>query len=194
MLIKVLRLNIYLTCILVLIVSTQAYADIKISDFVIERVPTIMEENVKSQDASGPVDYVVVKKAERKLILYAGPKLVKSYNIALGKEPKGQKQREGDSRTPEGLYTLDWRNPNSKFYRSIHVSYPSANQARSAKEAGIDPGGHIMIHGQPSSWSERIKLTFADKDWTEGCIALENQDMIEVWDLVEDGTPIEIKP
>lgn len=179
---------------LLLVISAQACADIRISDFMIEPAPTSIEDSKKANDENAPVDYVLVKKEERKLILYAGPKLVKSYDIALGKEPNGQKQREGDSRTPEGLYTLDWRNPNSKFYRSIHVSYPSANQAQSAKEAGIDPGGEIMIHGQPSDWSERIKLTFADKDWTEGCIALENQDMIEVWDLVEDGTTIEIRP
>ena len=105
-----------------------------------------------------------------------------------------QKIKEGDSRTPEGLYTLDWRNPNSKFFRSIHVSYPNLKQSKSAREAGIDPGGEIMIHGQPSNWSERIKLTFKGPDWTEGCIALENQDMIELWNLVPDGTAIKIDP
>ena len=140
------------------------------------------------------VDYVLVRKEERLLYLYSGNDAVRVYPIALGKQPVGQKQKEGDSRTPEGIYTLDWRNPNSRFFRSIHVSYPNINQMLAATEAGIDPGGEIMIHGQPSDWSDRIKLTFKEQDWTEGCIALENQDMIEVWNLVSDGTPIKIEP
>jgi len=178
--------------------ASDGFAEFNASSLVITSTAPGQTESPSSEtelnQSLAPVDYVLVKKSERKLFLYAGPDLVKSYNIALGKQPVGQKQKEGDSRTPEGLYTLDWRNPNSKFYRSIHVSYPNISQKRSAKEAGIDPGGEIMIHGQPNDWSERIRLTFADKDWTEGCIALENQDMIEVWDLVKDGTPIEIKP
>ena len=170
------------------------YAEFEATKLFIEPINQSEESKQEVKSIQAPVDYVLVNKSQRKLLLYAGPDLVKTYNIALGKQPEGHKQREGDSRTPEGLYTLDWRNPHSKFYRSIHVSYPSISQVRSAKEAGVNPGGEIMIHGQPNDWSERIKLTFADKDWTEGCIALENQDMIEVWDLVKDGTAIEIKP
>ncbi len=177
-----------------LVLTLSAFADL-------EETPLFMEP-VKTEILSGPgkdknddyVDFVLVRKKERKLYLYSGADVVKSYQIALGKEPKGQKLKEGDSRTPEGLYTLDWRNPNSRFFRSIHVSYPNVVQVRSAKEAGINPGGAIMIHGQPSDWSERIKLTFNFKDWTEGCIAVENQDMLEIWDLVRDGTPIKIDP
>lgn len=140
------------------------------------------------------IDYVLVRKQQRKMYLYAGSKIIKTYPIALGQQPIGQKQQEGDSRTPEGVYTLDWRNPNSRFFRSIHVAYPNEEQRKVAIEQGINPGGEIMIHGQPSDWDERIKLTFAQRDWTEGCIALENQDMIEVWNLVEDNTIIHIKP
>lgn len=166
-----------------------------------EEFPLIMEP-VKTKIMSKPataqddpyVDYVLVKKGARKLFLYSGDQVVKSYAVALGKEPKGHKIREGDSRTPEGLYTLDWRNPTSKFFRSIHVSYPNISQRRTAREAGVDPGGAIMIHGQPNDWAERIKLTFGHKDWTEGCIAVENQAMLEIWDLVRDGTPIKIEP
>ncbi len=187
---------------LLLITSASVYADIDIPLLLkpvqtkIHTTPVIekKQEETSSTKFEGFVDYVLVKKRERKLYLYAEDQLVKSYKIALGKQPQGQKFKEGDSRTPEGLYTLDWRNPNSKFFRSIHVSYPNVVQARSAKEAGVNPGGAIMIHGQPSDWSERIKLTFSYQDWTEGCIALENQDMIEVWDLVRDGTPIKIDP
>jgi murein L,D-transpeptidase YafK len=160
----------------------------------IQAKPEKKQEKKVVNKFDGFVDYVLVKKRERKLYLYSEDQVIKSYKIALGKQPKGHKQKEGDSKTPEGLYTLDWRNPNSKFFRSIHVSYPNVVQSRSADEAGVDPGGSIMIHGQPSDWAERIKLTFSYQDWTEGCIALENQDMIEVWDLVRDGTPIKIDP
>ena len=164
-------------------------------------VPLIMQP-VQTKIMSKPtdqfenpfVDFVLVKKSQRKLYLYSGDQVVKSYPVALGREPKGHKIREGDSRTPEGLYTLDWRNPTSKFFRSIHVSYPNVSQQRSAREAGVNPGGAIMIHGQPNDWAERIKLTFGHKDWTEGCIAVENQSMLEIWDLVRDGTPIKIDP
>ncbi len=159
-----------------------------------QRVEKIENIKTPAQPFNRTVNYVHVKKKARELALYSDDIMVKSYRIALGKHPDGQKIKEGDSRTPEGLYTLDWRNPNSKFFRSIHVSYPNLKQSKSAREAGIDPGGEIMIHGQPSNWSERIKLTFKGPDWTEGCIALENQDMIELWNLVPDGTAIKIDP
>jgi len=139
-------------------------------------------------------DYVVVKKTERKLYLYRGDELLKTYRISLGKQPDGHKTREGDSRTPEGIYTLDWRNPNSRFYRSIHISYPSKTDNRNARERGDSPGGAIMIHGQPSSWVEKTKLLFKGDDWTEGCIAVQNHEMDEIWEAVEDGTTIEIIP
>ncbi len=139
-------------------------------------------------------DYVVVKKTERKLYLYRGSEILKTYRIALGKQPDGHKIREGDSRTPEGRYILDWRNPNSKFYRSIHISYPSRTDFRDARERGDSPGGAIMIHGQPTSWVEKTKLLFNQDDWTEGCIAVQNHEMDEIWNAVDDGTPIEIIP
>ena len=145
-------------------------------------------------NAGAKADYVVVKKAERKLYLYRGSEILKAYRIALGKQPDGHKIREGDSRTPEGIYTLDWRNPNSRFYRSIHISYPSKTDNRDARERGDSPGGAIMIHGQPSSWVEKTKLLFNQDDWTEGCIAVQDHEMDEIWNAVDDGTPIEIIP
>ncbi len=148
----------------------------------------------KDADVMDKADYVVVKKAERKLYLYRGSEILKTYHIALGKQPEGHKTREGDSRTPEGTYTLDWRNPYSKFYRSIHISYPSKSDNRYARELGDSPGGEIMIHGQPSSWVDKTKLLFNQDDWTEGCIAVQNHEMDEIWEAVEDGTPIEIIP
>ena len=177
--------------------STTLYADYRNFTLLMAPVETKkfgQTEKEVEQVNQVRVDYVLVRKKERLLYLYSGNDAVRVYPIALGKQPEGQKQKEGDSRTPEGIYTLDWRNPNSRFFRSIHVSYPNRNQMLAATEAGIDPGGEIMIHGQPSDWSERIKLTFKESDWTEGCIALENQDMIEVWNLVNDGTPIKIEP
>ena len=179
---------------IVLLLSTPVLADYQNFKLIMEPVETKVFGESKSGPANVYVDYVLVRKKERILYLYSGDDPVKAYPIALGKQPEGHKQQEGDSRTPEGIYTLDWRNPDSRFFRSIHVSYPNNNQITSAREAGIDPGGEIMIHGQPTDWSERIKLTFKHKDWTEGCIALENQDMIEVWNLVRDGTPIKIEP
>lgn len=145
-------------------------------------------------DVIDKADYVVVKKSERKLYLYRGSEILKTYRIALGKQPDGHKMREGDSRTPEGIYTLDWRNPNSKFHRSIHVSYPSKSDFRNARELGDSPGGAIMIHGQPSNWVDKTKLLFNQDDWTEGCIAVQDHEMDEIWEAVSDGTPIEIIP
>ena len=139
------------------------------------------------------IDLVRVDKSERRLHLIGGGKILRSYSIALGGDPVGQKHREGDERTPEGRYTLDWRNPGSVAYKSIHISYPNAAQIEAAKAAGIDPGGMIMIHGQPNGfgwWGWLLQLV----DWTDGCIGVTDSDMDEIWTRVPDGTPIEIEP
>jgi len=139
------------------------------------------------------VDLVRVDKSERRLDLIADGKVLRSYSIALGGDPVGQKYREGDQRTPEGRYLLDWRNPDSIAHKSIHVSYPNAGQVEAAKAAGIDPGGMIMIHGQPNGygwWGWLLQLV----DWTDGCIAVTDSEMDEIWTMVSDGTPIEIEP
>lgn len=118
---------------------------------------------------------------------------MRSYRVALGRAPAGDKRRIGDGRTPEGVYTIDGRNGASEFHRSLHVSYPSAADRRSAHEAGDDPGGDIMIHGLPddAAWVGGDHTRF---DWTEGCIAVTNEEIDELWELVADGTPIEIRP
>lgn len=138
-------------------------------------------------------DKVVVHKAARRLLLLRNGEVVKSYRIALGQNPAGPKQRQGDGRTPEGRYSLDWRNPESRFYRSIHVSYPSARDISRARQRGLPPGGNIMIHGLPEGL-EVIGATHAKWDWTDGCIAVTNAEMDEIWSRVEDGTPIQILP
>lgn len=142
---------------------------------------------------AGEVDFVRVDKSERRLELLSGDKVVRSYAMALGANPVGHKAMEGDERTPEGRYVLDWRNPESGYFRSIHISYPNAHDVAAAKRAGVDPGGMIMIHGQPNryGWWSWLMQMF---DWTNGCIAVTDKDMAEIWQMVEDGTPIEINP
>lgn len=143
--------------------------------------------------ASANADRLVVKKSARKLFLFAGDELLRSYEVALGRNPVGHKERRGDYRTPEGKYLLDWRNPQSRFYRSIHISYPNENDRRRAAAMGVDPGGSIMIHGVPDRYRDDQEFLIS-LNWTEGCIAVTNKDMEEIWALVADNTPIEILP
>ena len=136
---------------------------------------------------------VIVHKGERRLELWRGRELLRSYRISLGLNPDGHKQQEGDFRTPEGRYRLNARNPRSDFFLSLAVSYPDKADMARAREAGVAPGGAIMIHGLPNQpkWSADY---YAKHDWTDGCIALSNADMMEVWMLVPTGTPIDIRP
>lgn len=138
-------------------------------------------------------DSVLIKKKQRKLYLIKNGKTYRTYSVRLGSNPVGHKQKDGDERTPEGQYVLDSRNENSKFHKSIHISYPNQEDQKYAKEAGLDPGGAIMIHGQPNGlgWAWRLLSLW---DWTDGCIAVNNHDMDEIWNLVENGTSIEITP
>ena len=129
-------------------------------------------------------DLVLVNKRRREMTLLRGEKVLRIYKVGLGWAPEGNKEREGDGRTPEGRYTIDWRNPRSKYHLSLHISYPSAEDVERARSAGVDPGGEIMIHG----WRDG-----AEGDWTQGCIAVRNEEMDEIWGLVEDGTPIVIE-
>jgi len=140
-------------------------------------------------------DQVVVKKSERKMQLIQGGEVMREYGIRLGDQPRGHKTREGDERTPEGDYVLDWRNPKSRFYKSIHISYPNEQDIQLARYSGVNPGGMIMIHGQPNYlMSPKVKAEYFGRDWTNGCIAVKNDDMEEIWQTVRDGTPIKILP
>lgn len=143
--------------------------------------------------AAANADRLVVKKSARKLFLFDGDKLLRSYEVALGKNPVGPKERRGDHRTPEGKYLLDWRNPQSRFYRSIHISYPNQGDLQRAAAMGVDPGGSIMLHGVPDRYRDDQEFIIS-LNWTEGCIAVTNEDMDEIWALVADNTPIEIIP
>ncbi len=140
------------------------------------------------------VDQVVVNKTERTLRLLSGDTVVRQYDISLGDEPTGHKTREGDEKTPEGDYLLDYRNPNSRYHKSIHISYPNSADKRQAQEGGYSPGGDIFIHGLPNGMGQ-MATAFTGRDWTDGCIAINNNDhMDDVWELVKNGTPIRIVP
>ena len=140
-----------------------------------------------------PVDRVVVHKATRKMDLYRGASVVASYKVSLGLVPTGQKQREGDFRTPEGSYRLTRRNAQSDFFLAVQVSYPEPADLAMARRNGWAPGGSIMVHGLPN-FMKYPRDRYLSTDWTDGCIALSNEDMLDFWLLTGLGTPIEIRP
>ena len=139
------------------------------------------------------IDRVVVVKSTRTLTLLANGRVIRSYKVALGGAPLGAKQQQGDHKTPEGFYVLDRRNPKSRFYKSIHISYPNEQERQNAARLGVDPGGDIMVHGLPNGFGW-LGVTHRAMDWTDGCIAVTDKEIDEIWDLVRDGTPIEIRP
>lgn len=139
------------------------------------------------------VDRVIVHKAQRRLLLMHGGNVVRSYHVSLGLNPIGQKERSGDFRTPEGSYRLERRNPRSDYFLSIRVSYPNETDLRRARAHHWDTGGSIMIHGLPN-WLKHEPEYYEKNDWTDGCIALSNADMTEIWMLIPDDVPIDILP
>lgn len=138
-------------------------------------------------------DMVLVIKSESKLYLKKDGKAIKEYHVVFGANPKEHKLQEGDERTPEGKYILDYKKQDSSFYKAIHISYPNETDKQRAKKSGVNPGGFIMIHGQKNGlgWLSWISKRF---NWTDGCIAVSNREMDEIWQLIDTGTPIEIKP
>lgn len=144
----------------------------------------------------GPqVDKVVVKKSNSKMHLIKNGEIVKTYDVAFGGNPIGHKKQEGDMRTPEGRYNLEYKNINSKFYKSIKIDYPNRRDVALAKLRGVNPGGDIVIHGLPNGIrDEDIIGELRPKNWTEGCIAVRNYEMDEIWQMVGVDTPIEIYP
>ncbi len=146
-----------------------------------------------SADEFPVADNVIIEKAARKLHLLQDGEIFRTFDIALGIQPDGDKMREGDFKTPEGSYRLDRRNPNSEFFLSIHVSYPNRQDRREALQKGVEPGGAIMIHGQPNA-PTKSETYYRTQDWTNGCIAVSNSDMIDIWLMTGENTPIEIRP
>ncbi|NRB22535.1 MAG: L,D-transpeptidase family protein [Shewanella sp.] len=141
----------------------------------------------------GKIDLVVVTKSTSTMALMRGGEVLRRYHIALGDRPLGHKIQEGDQRTPEGRYTLDYKKSDSAYYRAIHISYPNEEDQLRASALGIQPGGQIMIHGQ----NPRSSLSAEEAqqyNWTDGCIAITNPQMDELWHAIDEGTPIEILP
>ena len=142
---------------------------------------------------TGPADKVLIEKKERQLTLLSNGEVIKTYKIALGGDPVGPKERQGDNKTPEGTYIIDSRNGNSDYHLSLHISYPNEKDKMRAKELGVSPGGDIMIHGIKNglAW---IGASHAEFDWTKGCIAVTDEEMEEIYKLVPNGTIVEIRP
>ncbi len=153
----------------------------------------IVTATVFAADTPTPkVDKILVLKKDHKLVLLSGEKEVRSYRVALGRNP-GRKEYEGDNRTPEGFYKIVGRNAASSCHRSLRISYPNANDRARAKQLGKSPGGDIVIHGLPNGqgW---IGKQHALSDWTFGCIAVTDEEIEEIWNLVPNGTIVEIRP
>ena len=167
---------IVLSTITVILASTLAYAHWPTS-----RLPVDVR-----------VDNVLVIKSSRKLILRREKTPIKEYKIALGGNPLGHKTQQGDQRTPEGEYVIDYRKKNSSYHRALHISYPNARDRAEARVQGVDPGGLIMIHGIRNGFG-LIGRWHRLWDWTDGCIALTNTEIEELWDVIPNGTPIEIR-
>jgi murein L,D-transpeptidase YafK len=134
-----------------------------------------------------------VEKNKRTLALMDGTRIVKSYKVALGGSPKGAKERKGDHKTPEGLYAVDAKKPVSQFHKALHLSYPNAADRERAKKLGVTPGGDIEIHGLGKKWGW-IGAGHRATDWTDGCIAVTNEEIDEIFWMVKTGTVVEIKP
>jgi murein L,D-transpeptidase YafK len=138
-------------------------------------------------------DYVLVEKEKRRMTLYRAGRVIRRYQVSLGKGGLDPKMREGDMLTPEGLYHIDTRNPESAYHLSLRISYPGPEDLRRAQRLGVSPGGDIMIHGLASE-ADMYMAHKRTGDWTEGCIAVSNAEIEEIWHLVPDGTPIAIRP
>jgi murein L,D-transpeptidase YafK len=138
-------------------------------------------------------DHIIISKSERQMVLQRRGKVLKTYKVALGKKPVGPKMRQGDLRTPEGVYVIDGRYPQSEYHMALHISYPNAADRARARQLGVAPGGDILIHGLPA---DKGSIGKADprEDWTMGCVAVTDQEIEEIYHLVPNGTVVEIRP
>ncbi len=156
--------------------------------------PSLALTNTDLSSAELPyADSVLIEKSRRMMYLVSNGKKYRKYKISLGDNPVGHKQQEGDERTPEGHYVIDYRNPNSRYHLSLHITYPNKKDKAFAKKMGVSPGGDIFIHGLPNGMG-LMPGAFENRDWTDGCIAVNNDEIKEIWALVKNGTPIEIRP
>jgi murein L,D-transpeptidase YafK len=139
------------------------------------------------------IDRILVVKSERKMYLQSAGRTLRTFDISLGLVPEGAKQREGDFRTPEGVYYIESKNARSDFFLALKVSYPNEDDRARARAKGIDPGGQIMIHGLPNA-PKYPESRYVGTDWTDGCIAVSNSDMVDLWLMTSVAMPIEIRP
>ena len=156
-----------------------------------EKIETLEEKLFTLRMES--TDKILIEKEARRLTLLTKGEVIKTYRIALGGNPVGPKERQGDNKTPEGTYLIDSRNGNSGFHLSLHISYPNEHDKKRARELGVSPGGDIMIHGIKNGFAP-VGASHAESDWTEGCIAVTNQEMEEIYKFVPNGTVVEITP
>ena len=160
--------------------------------------PALMQVDIEKIRQQTPITLIKVLKSKRMLEILHDDQVIKTYPMRLGFDPIGHKVKEGDGKTPEGRYMIDWRNPQSQFYKSLHISYPNAQDKATAQALGVSAGGDLMIHG--SANNQQLKALpqlmgyMPRNDWTWGCVALRNVDMDELWQLVDDGIVIEIVP
>jgi murein L,D-transpeptidase YafK len=170
---------------------------------VIRLAPAVLVCTLVAGTAAGPAladhppdakaDKILVLKGERRMVLLRHGKPLHAFTVSLGRTPTGAKVRQGDGRTPEGYYWIDGRSTQSRFFRALHVSYPNDNDRAAARRLGVSPGGGIMIHGLPAELAD-MGARHARLDWTEGCIAVTNDEIEMVWRAVDLGTAVEIRP
>jgi murein L,D-transpeptidase YafK len=144
-------------------------------------------------DPDKSVDRILIEKNKRTMSLMSGTEVLKTYKVALGKQPTGPKERQGDHKTPEGIYAVDAKVSNSKFHKALHISYPNSVDRERAKKLGVSPGGDVEIHGIGEGW-EWLGAKHRLYDWTDGCIAVTNEEIDEIYPLVRVGTVVEIRP
>lgn len=163
-----------------------------------DQIHSLNDQDIETIRRDTPINQIRVFKSKRLLELLHNENIIRSYSMRLGFDPIGHKVKEGDGKTPEGRYVIDWRNPNSQFYKSLHISYPNPVDQKKAKDLGVSPGGDVMIHGSANHKQLKALPQLMDylpqKDWTWGCIAVRNVDMDEIWKLVDNGTTIQIYP
>jgi murein L,D-transpeptidase YafK len=171
-----------LALLLILVVGTVGWDFLQLG----RKIPELVSPESRA-------DLIKVDKTARTLTLLRGGSVVKTYRVSLGSNPDGHKSQEGDGRTPEGRYSIDSKNSRSHFHLALHISYPDTEDRQSAQQRGVSPGGDIMVHGLPNGlgWLDKLHLK---RDWTDGCVAVTNQEMDEIWTYVATGTTIEILP
>jgi len=155
-----------------------------------------LEQEVKNKVypvQDGPADRIVIEKKERRLTLFSKGRILRQYKIALGGNPDGPKEKQGDNKTPEGTYIIDSRNHDSRYHLSLHISYPNEKDKKRAQELGVCPGGDIMIHGIKNGFSQ-VGESHTQVDWTKGCIAVTDEEIEDIDKLVPNGTVVEIRP